>query len=312
MPIYAPFPGEQTLVPPGTFEDTRFFFFFLHAERERTQALCDRTFNERAGNDGVHYRAFGTVMLAFTHVERLLSPSTDEGWITYKDIALWVPVWGGSERTGKHLCLFPPFIFVDDVATMITGREIFGLPKQFGRFTMPSSLDDLARAHAPQFTADVMGTRQPREAREWQRLIEVRQSSPPKEDLSAVIAGPLDFITRKAATKIAEYELGGIGVPAGLGTLRALGLKQFRDVTDPAQACYQAIVEAPLTTLKVHKVRPLFGDFEVTLHDVASHPVARELGLVSGPQSVWFTIYLNATMMMGAGQEVWRGHGEGT
>src|SRR6266849_5936973 len=106
MPQYTPLPAEQTLLAPGTFEDTRFFFFILRADRKKLQSLCDRYFNERAAASGVHYDALGIVALAFSHVHSLRSAQEESGLIRYKDIAFWVPVWGGSPKTGHHLCLF--------------------------------------------------------------------------------------------------------------------------------------------------------------------------------------------------------------
>jgi hypothetical protein len=86
-------------------------------------------------------------------------------------------------------------------------------------------------------------------------------------------------------------------------------LKQFRDATCQTKACYQAIVEAPLSVDPVQasydELRPDL--FEVTLEDCMSHPIATELGIQGGtalsPQ-VAFRATLDFDIELGF--EVWR------
>jgi hypothetical protein len=86
-------------------------------------------------------------------------------------------------------------------------------------------------------------------------------------------------------------------------------LKQFRDATCPTKACYQAIVEAPLSvdpvTASYDELDP--GRFEVTLEDYPSHPIASELGLQGGsalPPEAAFRATLDFDIELGL--EVWR------
>jgi len=299
MRPYVEFPGEQALRPPGEFEDTRFFYFVLPADKARLQAACDRFLNAPA--DGkVNYTPHGIVLLAFSHVERLRSGDPASGTITYKDIAFWVPVSGGET---KPFCLFPPFIFVDDASTIATGREVYGLPKQLGRFVMPLRLEDLATARAPQFRAEVVGTLTNGGPNDWRTLLTLEQ-----------IGREVNTDERRFFSALGKLVLGSswdtFDVPRWLGQLAAvptLGLKQFRDAENPEKACYQAIVEAPLTTVQLRgRPRFLSNAFELTLFDVASHPVADVLGLSPDPQIVPLTVYFDATMRMGPGSVVWR------
>ena len=64
-------------------------------------------------------------------------------------------------------------------------------------------------------------------------------------------------------------------------------LKQFRDVSCPTKACYQAIVEAPLA---IHLSRATYKAlderaFKLTVADWDSHPIASDLGLQPGELS---------------------------
>jgi hypothetical protein len=297
MNDYFDFPAERSLLPPGDLAATHFYYFLLRADRQKLQALCDRVFNDRAGGE-LAYRALGFVALAFTHVERLTCADPVRGSICYKDIALWVPVWGGKTRP---LCLFPPFIFVDDASTMVTGREVFGLPKQMGRFQMPLEPDDLAQAPQPPFRAEVVGTVTPDGPNDWRTLLTIEQvGNEVSDDHHSFFAA----IARLAGAG----ELASLSVPSWLSHLTevpTLGLKQLRDNADPRRAAFQAVVEAPLRPELIGRPRFFFDAFDLTLMNVPSHPVAEVLGLPADRQRVPLTVYFQATMHMDAGSVVW-------
>ncbi len=61
-------------------------------------------------------------------------------------------------------------------------------------------------------------------------------------------------------------------------------LKQFRDVSCPTKACYQAIVEAPLSVDPLGAVYEQLDPslFKLTVSDWDSHPIASDLGVVAG------------------------------
>jgi len=295
---YIDFPGEQSLPPPGELQEITFYYFAVPANNETLTALCDRLLNGPSGG-ATAYRPMGLVLLAFTHVEQLGSTHAHRGVITYKDIALWIPVRGGQSR---ELCLFPPYILVDDAATMITGREVFGLPKQLGRFAMPARFGDLATAPAPQFRAEIVGTLAPRGQNDWRTLLTIERSGDVRaHDPGAILQFLAGFLP--AALR------GGLSLPGWLSELTAIpvvGLKQFRDATRPGAACYQAIVEAPLSVVKLHRAPTFMRDaFELTVMDLHSHPVARTLGLSPSPIRVPLAVHFEATVRMEPGTVVW-------
>jgi hypothetical protein len=309
MHHYTPFPGELTLLPPGHFRDTRFFYFFLRADQARLQACCDRYFNDRlaAAGSPLGYKSLGCVMLAFTHVEELKSADPAAGTTRYKDIAFWVPVIARHTGGLPRLCLFPPAIFVDEAATMVTGREMFGLPKQLGRFQMPLTPDELSRLPAPQFRLEVMGTLQDGGPRDWRTFATIAARP------GAASPSLLDRAAAALSELTAIFELPSVfdsfSLPEALATSRSLGLKQFRDAASPRESCYTAIVEAPLRMKQLvdqpHFFRDAF-DLDLESEPVPSHPICRELGLEPGRHRVPAAIYFRAHMEMDAAQVVWR------
>jgi hypothetical protein len=86
-------------------------------------------------------------------------------------------------------------------------------------------------------------------------------------------------------------------------------LKQFRDVSCPTKACYQAVVEASLA------VDPLSADyeslppqlFEIAIEDWDSHPIATELGVPAAtPLQAEAAFRARIDFDIRLGLEVWR------
>lgn len=86
-------------------------------------------------------------------------------------------------------------------------------------------------------------------------------------------------------------------------------LKQFRDVTCPTKACYQAVIEAPLQLDFVGASYHAYAadDLTVEIADWASHPIARDLGTTSGaPLTVERAFRAEFGFDTLLGEELWR------
>jgi len=83
-------------------------------------------------------------------------------------------------------------------------------------------------------------------------------------------------------------------------------LKQFRDVGNSREACYQSLIEAPVTLESFKGGGLLTGDYDVTIHPYASHPIAQELGLASGPQRASLAYWANFDFSFDLGHPVGR------
>ena len=87
-------------------------------------------------------------------------------------------------------------------------------------------------------------------------------------------------------------------------------LKQFRDVTCPRKACYQAVVEAPLAVhargAKYTELDP--GLYRIQVFNYASHPVARDIGVTARKRlEPDFAFHASFDFDIALGDEVWRG-----
>ena len=80
-------------------------------------------------------------------------------------------------------------------------------------------------------------------------------------------------------------------------------MKQYRDVTNAQEACYQAVVEVP-NVVKKFTGLPLFDKYNFKLEDVASHPMAQQLGLKS--QESVFSFWLKMDFVVEDGRVIWQ------
>lgn len=85
-------------------------------------------------------------------------------------------------------------------------------------------------------------------------------------------------------------------------------LKQFRDVTCPTKACYQAVVEATITFHLIASYRQLDPSaFALTVQSWASDPIAAELGIAPATPIVPDSAFqAKLGFEIGLGLEVWR------
>jgi hypothetical protein len=80
-------------------------------------------------------------------------------------------------------------------------------------------------------------------------------------------------------------------------------MKQYRDVRDANEACYQAIVELP-NVVKKFSGLPLSDKYNLKLEEVASHPLGQQLGLKSQESALSF--WLKMDFVVEDGKVVWQ------
>ena len=309
MPAYIERGGEQELVPPCGLYGSQFYVFILQGNRSNLQNLIDRLFNKPSGG-ALNTEAFSSyVAVMFTHVDRLTSAEPAQGWAAYGDIAMWVPV---IDRQGllPSFKMYPVYMVVDNGSTMATGREIYGFPKEMGWFLepqIPEFIGDLA--------VDVTGyqTGSPTKQSIRSRLYTVQRETGdtpaafnPIASARAVFDELEKAMSLLHAGNFKDEFIVGFDIFKNLFSVPALGLKQIRDIQDPAKAVFQSVVEAPLGLTKFRDARLLTDRYTFTLSDLASHPVADDTGLKIGAQDVAFAFWIYADFELGLGKSNWQ------
>jgi hypothetical protein len=322
-PRYVERGGELVVRQPLLLREVTTYAFVLAAGMDRLAALADRHLNAPA-NGAVRYVPAGPfVALVCADIARGQAsdePDRSKGWMAERDVAFWVPLWAGKQVgpvfVPQRLVFFLPYVFVDNIAATVTGREIYGFHKGSGIIRFPPSpavpgsisVDTLV---IPEFGFESTG--------EVTRLIDINPSdagaSPREEAREDLDAGLGEFGQR--LKDLILRELAGSAADAAREALRAVGqpgvrmvfLKQFRDAADPSRACYQAIIEAP-AVVKALRAGGLLPRYQVRIASAHSHPMIEDLGLSGAVTESLFGSWLDFDFEMDRGTVVWIAGGQ--
>ncbi len=324
-------PAESTLVvsPPFNFPGVTARVFPLRASMNILRGFCNRYLNVAPEVCELH-PYLPCVLLVVLDYGRMAIEQFNLGWVSQHEVFFGVPLalWRRDRRGRPYIekwVVNTPFILVDNASSLTTGRESYGWPKVLAKLrSSPERWLKDPRNPIRLLTLDVVG---PSADDPDSRLLVIEQQpdqntslAPP--DLAMMDPfGWLSRLTRTSWTLGADLAQLALGSPlAGfrprgrtadryadlLGGLRQLRgfaedpgldvvtLKQFRDSEDPAQICYQALVESRLGVARYNRggllgwpnaLRgDLSGGFSIRLYDNPAFPVVESLGLAVAGQ----------------------------
>ncbi|MGE0401243.1 MAG: acetoacetate decarboxylase family protein [Kofleriaceae bacterium] len=307
-PPYIQRGGDLAMMPPLTLTNATMYSFLVNADIGALTAMCDAHLNAVTAASGVTYKPLmPAVSIVCADIKKSYSttkPDSQKGWMAERDFGVWVPVVDNKGRIAWYL----PYVFVDNVAAMVTGREVFGFFKQTATLVMPPTPQSPG-----DFTIDalVIQTFSPQSEAKDIRLLTASstKSGPAPEGKWASTLDGLemlwkDLLVLRGDTRnlplTREQEFRDALVVLLTGNVPMVFLKQFRDETTDQRACYQAVIEAPARLDKFH------GGWVTHPHDIAiapadSHPIAKDCGLASGTlrSQVGFWCQMDFTMMPG-------------
>jgi len=301
--------GEQVFQQPFVAKNVLFNGFLLEANLVQLKILCDKYLNTPSGGKTAFEPAWPFVLLAFCDLKSLVSttpPYNNWGWFSEKEAAIWLLM---VDKNRERMFWFHPYIFVDNAYALTMGRELYGFPKGLGYFELPSdpensdyfSMDTLV---LKEFSTQTQGTKE-----KFMEARRVAKSGKPPSPWGSALEMMKDLIqTVEHQSNIFKNLRLAFDTADDLlhGRAPMVFLKQFRDVTNPAQACYQSIVEAPSKMLGFSKGSLLHDEYEITLHEYASHPINSELGLKAGPLKSLLSFQVEFDFEIGNGTEIWR------
>jgi len=333
-PAYIDRGGELVYQQPYEASHTRQDVFFLRGDRERLGRMFDRYFTAPSGGAVTVRPLTELIALSVVHIKAISSAEPPHDMIgagiAEREVAVWTV---GVDTSRGRPVFFTPYLFVDSGMAMAAGREVYGLPKQDGRFTVTGHdpLDQLRLEvlGSERFSSDIPFT--------WRPLLEIERMgaaashSMPWQtlgDAARSIAGilggdraPATASPAAAARDIGDF-LDGLGDAMerlvdgvalwlriagalGSGQIPVLALKQFRDVALPDRACYQAVTESIIKVTRLHG-GGLLGDYRLTLQDLESTPIARDLGVPEGPLTPLAAGWILYDFRFEAGRELWK------
>lgn len=294
--------------PPFIADDVGFFGFMIDADKEKLQAMIDKTLNEPLGRPGAFVPAGDFLMLAACKLPSLRSsaPGFDMmGTYAENEVAFWVPVI--DTKRAKLFWAFP-YIWVDNPFAFAMGRELYGFPKGIGTITLP---DDPSNPDL--FALETMGVKEfgPDAVGENMELMTIKRGEGERgddtifqdlekmvEELVTVLKDGFNFLKHIRLAIHTIDDLLHLRMPM-------VFLKQFRDVTNYAEACYQAVIESEAGATKLHTGRLYSGEFQITINECASAPIVADLGLATGtPIESKLAFYMNFDFEIAQGTEV--------
>lgn len=290
LPAYVDYPSVQTLPGPIAFTNVRMSAFYLTADGNALQALCDRLIAVPSGGR-VQFTAMPSVIMSFTEFPHSVFVSyANRGVATERELSFGIPGiftrFDGPMPVEIGFALFMPFLFLDNPVALMTGRENYGFFKQTGQIHLPDDPGSVG------FSADVYGCPAFSPTANWgqQRLVTLQRvaAAAPQPALGLPWSDP-KAAARNLAAVMQAAASGATIAPTAFadfltGTLPQLFLKQFRDIADGTRACYQAVTLARYNVTKLISVT--FEDqYAIDLEALDSTPVAAALALAPATQT---------------------------
>ena len=236
----------------------------------------------------------------------LAEPDRQRGAITYSEVTFWTFMATARDLSPRlprgRICVFIPYLFVDNHYAMAGGRESLGLPKNMGAIAMPGSPHDPACYALSAIASTGRPARSPVCCRS---LTCKKPDRAPVGDMARDWASFDDLVDGvvglhvgrgegRALSRLA-VEVGGIVeanvaeatvLDVALAAFPVVALRQFRSGADPERASAQSILTFGATIRPPLHGGLIFHNFDVSFNPCASHPIAAELGLADSQRAV--------------------------
>jgi hypothetical protein len=305
-PEYIPRGGDIVMAPPLDLCGATMYSFLVGADLAALTRMVDAQLNAVTARSGTIYKPLlPMAAIVCAGINRSFSrtpPDSLKGWMGERDFGVWIPVVAGTTVHGawrpSRIAWYLPYVFVDNVAAMATGREVYGFFKQTAALAMPAepwapgmfSIDALViPTFSPSSQAETLRLLTATSCESvvapegsWRSLEEAREAVWDRIKTGFFDPAPHGSgsgTPSRAGLAIDSWELiKNLIEDIALGDVPMVFLKQFRDAGDPGRACYQAVIEAP-----AHLEKFTAGWFthphEIAIVPYASHPIVAECGL---------------------------------
>lgn len=293
---YVEYGGLTSAPQPDFCRNTTLYGFLAQADLTLLQQLCDQVFTTPSGGAVVCQALARTVLLTFGNIRELrpaLSPFSQRGYATEKNVTIWVPVkvscWANGQPQSQAFAWFVPYAWVDNPLSLVSGRDIYGFAKQWGWI-------GLNPGQSVAFSLDAFGGNyNPSTVLAQAPLLRLTTipptaggGAPPNwpSNLAAAIAGAGFAATADMIQLLADFF--SVGMPL-------VFLKESRSVIDGTKAALMQITSSAATLKTVHQLQTLVSHFLFVL-PIDSHPLVNQLGLTNQPLPLGFQLDLDFTL----------------
>lgn len=273
-------PGDPQARPPYVGEKVLLQAGFIRGDASKLQAVIDAGLNS-VGQHTTFRVVSPHVLFAALYAERMRSTHPEDarfGSVPESDIGLWALTLGGPEGRAPALRWTPLFLFVDSATALMTGRELYGYPKQLGRMLRATGG---ARDFSLSLRAVAFQRQDPSEIGAEHEVLRATPAWPADNAQPRTLAegawdpwGVLDLPSMDGA------ELGEARAPAPFLGMPMVFVRQFRDVRAVDEARLQQVVAVTVRPTKVRSIEPA-PPHTVSFNALASCPIVEVLGLGS-------------------------------
>lgn len=324
LPKYVDYGGLTTVPSPFQSLGTTLYAFILEADLEKLRQFCKQVFADPSNGQAEYVPLSRFVMMTVGNIEKIIpaAPYDQIGYSSEGQVAIWIFTAAvkrlGNVMIAERPAVFVPYIFVHNAFSFACGREVEGYPKSWGWFDFPEEANhQTPPPPLDNFTMDVWGLKQymPTAKVERTRLMEINRGDPAPGELRHTLWGSLGEVFEDMKNLIFDTDHNGTIVLPGLQMAESLFedlknhqlpevfMKQYRDVRNATDACYQAIVEIPNVVKKISGL-PLPHKYNINLEEVASHPIGEQLGLKS--QESVLSFWLKMDFAVEDGKIIWQ------
>ncbi len=325
LPKYVNYGGLTTVPAPFQSNGTTLYCFILEADLEKLRSFCQQVFSEPSSGKAEYVPLSRFVMMTVGNIESIVpqpAPFNQIGYSSEGQVAFWIFTAAvkriGGVMIAERPAVFVPYIFVHNAFSSACGREVEGYPKSWGWFNFPEAANHTTPPPPLEnFALDVWGLKEysPQSIVARTPILQVSCGDPLPNEETHTPWSALEDAFNDIKQLIFDTDHSGNIIFPGLQMaenllddllkhqLPQVFLKQYRDVADAQNACYQAIVELP------NVVRSFNGfllphKYNFTLEDVASHPLGEQLGLKSQESALSFWIKMDFTVA--DGKVIWQ------
>ena len=129
--LYIQHGSVVTFPPPWRAENVEISVIYLKADLDKLTALCDKTLNKPSNNQFKFRPTTDYVLLTFQNINKIWSQDKDyksAGFIDELEASFWVFV---EDEKNPDERMYVPYMFTNNGLAVLTGREVFGFPKEF-------------------------------------------------------------------------------------------------------------------------------------------------------------------------------------
>jgi len=290
LPNFVQFPGNVIAQPPCRMLNANQYGFFVKGCISKIQAYIDKTLNV-VKSDEFRFKALSAyTLLTFTDIENIASKVPEfrqQGWMQETDIIFWLPIAKMVTKRGKekvdHIYWYPAFITVNNIYALINGRETWGYNKYLCDYKMPE------QGELPNYfelSIDAFQPFSPSTKMAKHKLLEVnlveQGGEHPVADFVELVKEAFEIL--KSDTDFFDLDLNAIKQLLDGFVNPQMDQILFKQLPngDGTKAVYQGVVHSPSIIEKVHSAKIYKHEFDVTVYQLDTFPLAEMFGIEPG------------------------------